>query len=203
MSDTTRQPTPDERVSPNPSDLLESTPIYAQTETSNLAHNLENVTKKMYAPLTPCLPSTHPETQPNPQTLLNQLVNALNSPDENIRTPINILLSTWQATNHKGTPLNKATLRRSSWGDLREADDLQALQQAILTSRPPPNHTVTHYATYITTSISMGSAIKRHAIRNACNDDHLPHPLHNDTTIFNIHHKFHYTILIASNTSYY
>ena len=51
--------------------------------------------------------------------------------------------------------------------------------------------------------MSMGSSIWRHAIRNACNDDHLPHPLHKNTTIFNIHHNHHYTTLIATNTSYY
>jgi len=94
-------------------------------------------------------------------------------------------------------------LQRSSWGELREADDLQTLQQTILTTQPPPNHTVTHYTTYITTSMSMGSSIWRYAIRNACNDDHLPHPLHNNPTIFTIHHNHHYTTLIATNTSYY
>ena len=94
-------------------------------------------------------------------------------------------------------------LQQSSWGELREAEDLQALQQAILTSHPSPNHTVTQYTTYITTSMRMGSSIWRHAIRNACNDDHLPHPLHNDTAIFNIHHNLHYTTLIATDTSYY
>ena len=51
--------------------------------------------------------------------------------------------------------------------------------------------------------MSMGSSIWRHAIRNACKDDYLPHPLHNNTTIFNIHHNLHYTTLIATNTSYY
>ena len=51
--------------------------------------------------------------------------------------------------------------------------------------------------------MSMGSSIRRHAIRNACNVDHLLHPQHNDTTIFNIHHNIHYTTLIATNTSYY
>ena len=51
--------------------------------------------------------------------------------------------------------------------------------------------------------MSMGSSIWRHAIRNACNDDHLPHPLHNDTTIFNICHNNHYTTLTATNDSYY
>ena len=100
MSDTTKQPIPDERVPPDASDLLESTPAYAQNETSNLAHNLANVTTKIYVPLTPCLTSTHPETQLNPQTLYNQLVNALNSSDDNIRTLINHLPSAWQATNH-------------------------------------------------------------------------------------------------------
>ena len=123
-------------------------------------------------PLTP----THPETQPNPQTLFKQLANALNSTDDNIRTLINHLPSTWQATNHKGIPLNKTMLQRSSCGELREADGLQALQQTILTAHPPPNHTVTQYTTYFTTSMSMGSSIWRHAIQNACNDDHLPHP---------------------------
>ncbi len=51
--------------------------------------------------------------------------------------------------------------------------------------------------------MSMGTSIWRHAIRNACNNDHLQHPLHNDTTIFNIHHSLHYTTLITTNTSYY
>ncbi len=111
MNDTTRQPTHDERVPPNASDLLESNPAYTQNETSNLTH-LANVATETHAPM--LLTPTHPETQPNPKTLLNQLVNALNSTDDNIRTLINHLPSTWQATNHKGTPLNKTMLQRSS-----------------------------------------------------------------------------------------
>jgi len=51
--------------------------------------------------------------------------------------------------------------------------------------------------------MSMGSSIWRHAIRNACNDDYLPHPLHNDTAIFNIHHNTHYATIITTNTCYY
>ena len=94
-------------------------------------------------------------------------------------------------------------LQRSTWGELREANDLQSLQPTILTTHPPPSHTVTQYTTYITTSISIGSSIWRQAIRNACNDDHLPHQLHNDTTIFNIHHNNNYTTLIATNNTYY
>jgi hypothetical protein len=58
------------------------------------------------------------------------------------------------------------------------------------------------YTTYITTSTSMGSSVWRHAIRNSCNDDRLPHPLHNDTIIYNIHHSLHYTTLVATNISY-
>ena len=158
MSDTTRQHTPDERVHPNTSNLLESTPVYAQNDTSNRAHKIANVTTNIEAPSTSPT-STQLETQPNPQTLLNQVLNALNSSDESIHNLINHLPSTWRATNHKGTPLNKTMLQRSSWGELREADDLQTLQQTILTTHPPPNHTVTQYTTYITTSMSMGSSI--------------------------------------------
>ena len=51
--------------------------------------------------------------------------------------------------------------------------------------------------------MSMCCYIWRHAIRNACNDDYLPQPLHNDTTIFNIHHNIHYTTLIVTKASYY
>ena len=51
--------------------------------------------------------------------------------------------------------------------------------------------------------MSMGSSIWKHAIRNTCNDDHLPHPLHNETKIFNIYHNNHYATLIATNISYY
>jgi len=83
------------------------------------------------------------------------------------------------------------------------AYDLYELQQAILTAHPPSTNTVTLYHTYITTAMSMGSSIWRNAIRNACNDDHLPPPLHNNTTICNIHHNLHYIILIATDTSYY
>jgi len=89
------------------------------------------------------LTSTQSENQSNPQTLLNYLVNALNSSDEYIRTLINHLPTTWQATNLKCTPLTKTMLRLISWGKLRVADDLQALQQAILATHPPPNQTVT------------------------------------------------------------
>ena len=106
MSDTTRQHTPDERLPPNTSNLLESTLVYAQNETSNLAHEIANITTNIEAPST-CPTSTQPETQPNPQTLLNQLLNALNSSDENIHNLINHLPSTWRATNHKGTPSTK------------------------------------------------------------------------------------------------
>ena len=202
MSDKTRRHTPDERVSPIESNLLEPHPFCAQGQAPNLAHKLANVTTYLETPLTNP-PPTSPDNLPNPQTLLNQLLNALTSPDENLHTLIHQLPNTWQATNNKGTPLNKTMLQRCTWGELREADALQSLQHAILTAHPPPNHTVTQYTTYITTSMSMGSSIWRQAIRNACNDDHLPHPLHNDTTIFNIHHNNHYTTLIATNNTYY
>ena len=68
---------------------------------------------------------------------------------------------------------------------------------------PSSNATVTQYTTYTTTLMSIGSSIWRHAIRNTCNDDYLPHPLHHDTTIFNIHHDSHYTTRIDTNISYY
>jgi hypothetical protein len=82
-------------------------------------------------------------------------------------------------------------------------DDLYELQQAILMAHPPPTNTVTLPHTYITIAMSMGSSIWRTAIRNACNDDHLPHPLYSNTTIFNIHHNLHYTTLIATDISDY
>ena len=104
MSDTTRQPTPDERVPPTASELLDSTSAYAHLKKSNTAHTLANVTKDYDAQLPMGLTSTQPETQPSPQTFFNQLMNALSSTDEYIRTLINHLPNTWQATNLKGTP---------------------------------------------------------------------------------------------------
>ena len=105
MSDTTRQPTPDERVPPNANNLIETTTAYAQNETSNSAPTLATITTNI-APST-CPTSTQPETQLNPQIIFNQLVNALNTSNDNIRTLINHLPSAWQATNHKGTPSTK------------------------------------------------------------------------------------------------
>ena len=152
MSDTTRRHAPDERVPPTTSDLLVSTATYAQNKNSNTAQTLAHVTKEYDAHLPTYPTSTQPKTQPDPQTLLNQLANALDSSDESIRTLINHLPSTWQATNPKGATLTKTMLQRSSWGELRVADDLQALQQAILMTHPPLNHTVTQYTTYTRTS---------------------------------------------------
>ena len=86
MSDTTRQPSPNERVPPNASDLIETNPAYTQTGTSNLTQ-LENVTTTTHAPPFPT--PTQQEPQHNPQTLFNQLVNELNSTDDNIHTLIN------------------------------------------------------------------------------------------------------------------
>ena len=120
MSDTTRRPTYDERVLPTASDLLDPTSAYAQNKNPNTAHTLSSVTNDYYAQLPMCLTSTKPETQSNLHTLIHHLVNALNSSDEYIRTLINHLPITWQATNLKGTPLTKTMLQRSSWGELRE-----------------------------------------------------------------------------------
>ncbi len=147
----------------NISELMESIPISALNENPNI-YTLANLTKDLNSQLYTCHTSTQPETQPNPQTLLTQLVNTLDSSDENIRTLINDLPNTWQATNHKGTLLNKTILKRSAWGELREADDLHLLQQAILSTHPPPTHAVTQYTTYIMTSMRIGSSIweKRH-----------------------------------------
>jgi hypothetical protein len=120
MSDTTRGSTPHERVPPTASNLLDPTSAYAQNKSPNTAQTLANVTTNIDAPLTTRLTSTLPETQPNPQTLFIQLVNALNLSDENICILINHLPSTWQATNYKGTPLNKTMLQRSSWASLEK-----------------------------------------------------------------------------------
>ena len=73
----------------------------------------------------PYLHTTRNSSQPT--TLFNQLLNALKSSDENIHTLINHLPSTWRATNHKDTPLNKTMLKRITWGELTEADELQTL----------------------------------------------------------------------------
>ena len=67
-------------------------------------------------------------------------------------------------------------LLQCSWGVKIIADDIQTLQQAILTAHPPTNTKVTQYTIYTTSAMSVGSSIWRHAIYNACNDVFLPHP---------------------------
>jgi len=114
MSDTTRGSTPHERVPPTASNLLDPTSAYAQNKSPNTAHTLANVTNYYYTKLPMSLTSTQPETQSNPQTLFNHSVDALNSSDEYVRTLINHIPTTWQATNLKGTPLTKTMLQRSS-----------------------------------------------------------------------------------------
>ncbi len=43
---------------------------------------------------------------------------------------------------------------------------------------------ITQYTAYLTSAISRGSTVWRHAIMNACQGHILPHPLHNPITIF-------------------
>ncbi len=114
MSDTTRHLTPDERVPPTVSDLLDSIYAYAQNNNSYTAHILANVTKDYDAQLPMGLTSTQPETQPNPQTLSNQLVNALNSSDDYIRTLINHLPQHVASHEPQRHPSTKRMLQRSS-----------------------------------------------------------------------------------------
>ena len=49
----------------------------------------------------------------------------------------------------------------------------------------------------------MENTVWQHTIRNACQDQVLPHSLFNPITMFNIHHNSHFTSLITNNHAYY
>jgi len=100
--------------------------------------------------------------------------------------------------------VTKRQLLQCTWGELKEADNLQSLQQAILVVHPPPTTTVTQYTTHLISAIYMDSTVWRHSnIHIACQDHELPHPLFNPITIFNIHNNNHFTTLITNIHTYY
>ena len=124
MSDTTRRLTPDERVPDTIPDLLVENPSYVHNLYPNIAHSLAHVTTDCDTPQ-PINPTpTKPGTHLDPQSYLNQLVQALDSTDESIKSLINQRPNTWQAINPKVITLTKKLLKQSSWGTLRVADDL-------------------------------------------------------------------------------
>ena len=146
-------------------------------------------------------PHSHPHTYKTPTT--SDLSRALHANDLHNKTRIQTLPDNWSNYNEKGSLITKRQLLQSAWGELKESDSLQAFQQAIITSIPPPANTVTQYTTHLTSAICIDSTLWRHTIRNARQDQLLPHPLFHPTTIFNIHNNSHFTTLITNNHSYY
>ncbi len=114
MSDTTRRPTPDERVLDTIPDLLVVNSSYVHNLYPNIAHSLAHVTTYCDTPQpmnpTPIKPGTHLD----PQSYPNQLVQTLDSTDESNISLINQLPNTWQATYPKGIALTKNLLKQSS-----------------------------------------------------------------------------------------
>jgi hypothetical protein len=124
MSDTTRRPTPDERVHDTIPELLVENSSSAPKQYPNISHSLAHVTTDCDTPKPINPTSTESGTHLDPQSYLNQLVQALDSTDESIKSLINQRPNTWQAINPKVITLTKKLLKQSSWGTLRVADDL-------------------------------------------------------------------------------
>jgi hypothetical protein len=144
-------------------------------------------------------PTTHPCRTPT----TSYLSKALNTNDHHIKTLIQAIPDEWSNYNEKGSLVTKRQLLQCAREELKESDSLQAFQQAIITSIPPPTTTVTLYTTHLTSAICMDNIVWRHNTHNACQDKVLPHPLFYPTTIFNIHNNSHFTTLIANNHTYY
>jgi len=124
MSDTTRRPTPDERVLVTIPEMLVENSSYAHNQNPNIAHSLAHVTPDCDTPQPMNPTATKPETHPDPQSYLNHLEQALDSTDESINSLISQLPNTCPAINPKGITLTKKLLKQSSWGMLRVADYL-------------------------------------------------------------------------------
>ncbi len=84
----------------------------------------------------------------NPPSTITHLIDALTTDDHDIKKRIQALLEKWSSYNARGTQVTKRQLTQCTCGELKESDSLQELQQAILTTIPPPTDTVTQYHTH-------------------------------------------------------
>ena len=168
-------------------------------------HALLNLSRETHEPKLNNPPST--TTNPTNKThalTLDYLIAALHTHyHHQIKTLIQHLPTQWSCHNAAGTLITRRQLIQSSWGELQETDSLQSFQQAIITTFPPPTTTVTQYHAQLTSAICLDRSVWQLTIRNACQDQILPHPLSQPITIFNIHHNSHFTTLITNNHTYY
>jgi len=67
---------------------------------------------------------------------------------------------------------------------------------------PPITTTVTQYTTTLTSAICMTITVWHYTIHNTCQDQILPHPLHNPIRVFHVHNNRHFTTLIINNYTY-
>jgi hypothetical protein len=90
---------------------------------------------------------------------ITHLIDALTTDDHNIKKLIHALSEAWSSYNAHGAQVTKRQLIQCTWGVLKESDNLQEFQQAILTTIPRPTDTVTQYHTHLTSAISRDNTV--------------------------------------------
>jgi len=116
--------------------------------------------------------TNHPHEEPT----IAHLIEALTTNDHHIKSLIQTLPNNWSNYNTSGSLITKRQLLQCAWGELKESGSLQAFQQAIITTIPPPTVTVTQYHTRLTFAICVDNTVRQHTIHNACQDQVLSPP---------------------------